>query len=57
MTTPSLPRRKTGASGHTLAIQEPIPGAPSRSLRVRAAGGWEKFMRRSSVTAEKAAEE
>ncbi|MGE7385600.1 hypothetical protein ACQKM2_08985 [Streptomyces sp. NPDC004126] len=47
MSTPSLPRRKPGASGRTLAIQASAPGAPSRALRVRAAGGWEKFMRRS----------
>ncbi|MER6218250.1 hypothetical protein ABT213_29890 [Streptomyces sp. NPDC001674] len=45
----SLPRRKPGASGRTLAIQEPSPGAPSRALRVRAAGGWEKFMRRADM--------
>ncbi|MFB6518721.1 hypothetical protein [Streptomyces sp. NPDC056401] len=25
---------------------DPRPGAPSRALRIRAAGGWERFMRR-----------
>ncbi|MFE2167832.1 hypothetical protein ACFXB3_22660 [Streptomyces sp. NPDC059447] len=49
MSTPSLPRRN-GASGRTLAIHEPSPGTPSRALRVRAAGGWEKFMRRCDMT-------
>ncbi|RKT04383.1 hypothetical protein BX286_2333 [Streptomyces sp. 3211.6] len=47
MSTSELPRRKPGASGRAVAIQEPSPGAPSRALRVRAAGGWEKFMRRA----------
>ncbi|MEU8776525.1 hypothetical protein [Streptomyces sp. NPDC048606] len=47
--TPSLPRRKPGASGRTLAIQEPSPGTPSRALRVRAVGGWEKFMSRTDM--------
>ncbi|WP_183068966.1 hypothetical protein [Streptomyces sp. gCLA4] len=52
MTTPSLPQRTPGYSGRERAAPEPAPGAPSRSLRVRAAGGWEKFMRRSGVTPE-----
>ncbi|MFE5301457.1 hypothetical protein [Streptomyces sp. NPDC056632] len=46
MTTPGLPRRTPGASGRMYTPPEPRPGAPSRALRVRAAGGWEKFMRR-----------
>ncbi|MGW7366654.1 hypothetical protein ACWGI8_25255 [Streptomyces sp. NPDC054841] len=46
MNTSELPRRIPGASGRTYTPPEPRPGAPSRALRVRAAGGWEKFMRR-----------
>ncbi|MFJ3841820.1 hypothetical protein ACIPY6_40845 [Streptomyces sp. NPDC090054] len=52
MSTPSLPRRKPGASELTLATQEPSPGAPSRALRVRAASGWNKFMRRTDMRPE-----
>ncbi|MFI8518722.1 hypothetical protein ACIGEZ_12985 [Streptomyces sp. NPDC085481] len=29
-----------------MTTSDPSPGAPSRALRVRAAGGWERFMRR-----------
>ncbi|MFF7444124.1 hypothetical protein [Streptomyces sp. NPDC008122] len=32
--------------GRTRIPQEVRPGVPSRALRVRAAGGWERFMRR-----------
>lgn len=46
MATSSLPLRAPGASGRTRGIPEPQPGTPSRELRKRAAGGWEKFMRR-----------
>ncbi|MCX4732389.1 hypothetical protein [Streptomyces sp. NBC_01363] len=46
MTTSELPRRNPGSSGRTCTPPEPRPGAPSRALRVRAAGGWERFMRR-----------
>ncbi|WP_181923909.1 hypothetical protein [Streptomyces inhibens] len=46
MTTSELPRKNPGASGRTYTPPEPQPGAPSRALRVRAASGWEKFMRR-----------
>lgn len=46
MTTSGLPRKNPGASGRTYTLPEPLPGAPSRALRVRAAGGWERFMRR-----------
>ncbi|MFF0550811.1 hypothetical protein ACFYUL_17825 [Streptomyces sp. NPDC004311] len=56
MSTPSLPRRKPGNSGRTFAIQEPMPGAPSRALRIRAASGWEKFMRRGEMKQEDGAQ-
>ncbi|MGW1804151.1 hypothetical protein [Streptomyces sp. NPDC002078] len=46
MTTSELPRRNPGASGRTSMPPKPQPGSPSRALRVRAASGWEKFMRR-----------
>ncbi|MFJ9812965.1 hypothetical protein ACIRTB_32590 [Streptomyces sp. NPDC101158] len=46
MTISGLPRRNSDASGRTHTPPEPRPGAPSRALRVRAADGWEKFMRR-----------
>ncbi|MCX4822701.1 hypothetical protein OG883_22930 [Streptomyces sp. NBC_01142] len=46
MTTSELPRRNPGTSGRTYTPPEPQPGAPSRALRVRAADGWERFMRR-----------
>ncbi|GLW04375.1 hypothetical protein [Streptomyces lavendulae] len=49
MSTPSQPRRKPGAGGRTLAKQEPGPGTPSWALRARAAGGWEKSMRRAWI--------
>ncbi|MFI9241489.1 hypothetical protein ACIGXF_02625 [Streptomyces sp. NPDC053086] len=52
MTTSELPRRNPGASGRTYTPSEPQPGAPSRALRVRAASGWEKFMRRSETRQE-----
>ncbi|MFD9220291.1 hypothetical protein ACFWDI_09820 [Streptomyces sp. NPDC060064] len=52
MTTSELPRRNPGASGRTYTPPEPQPGAPSRALRVRAASGWEKFMRRSETRQE-----
>ncbi|MFB7517219.1 hypothetical protein [Streptomyces sp. NPDC056144] len=47
MTTSDLPRRTPGASGRTYMPTEPQPGAPSRALRLRAAEGWERFMRRA----------
>ncbi|MFF4078281.1 hypothetical protein ACFYZN_02610 [Streptomyces sp. NPDC001777] len=46
MTTSGLPRRNPGARGRTYPPPEPRRGAPSRDLRVRAASGWERFMRR-----------
>lgn len=49
MNTSELPRRSPGASGRTFTPPEPQPGAPSRALRLRAAGGWEKFMRRAEI--------
>ncbi|MFC9791275.1 hypothetical protein ACFVJI_01340 [Streptomyces sp. NPDC127584] len=54
MTTPTsgLPRRDPGATGRTYPPPEPRPGAPSRALRVRAAGGWERFMRRAEARQE-----
>ncbi|WP_167739595.1 hypothetical protein [Streptomyces subrutilus] len=51
MTQP-LPRRAPGASGRQYTVPDPQPGAPSRSLRLRAAGGWVKFMRRSEMQPE-----
>ncbi|RKT08467.1 hypothetical protein BX286_6565 [Streptomyces sp. 3211.6] len=48
-TTPSLPRRKPGASGRTFEMQEPGPASPGRALRVRAAEGWERFVRRAET--------
>ncbi|GGS39163.1 hypothetical protein Snoj_28480 [Streptomyces nojiriensis] len=47
MTEP-LPRRTTGVSRRKAAAH-PLPGSPSRDLRLRAAGGWEKFMRRTEI--------
>ncbi|MEU8759867.1 hypothetical protein [Streptomyces sp. NPDC048659] len=47
MTMPQTPRRAPGANGRTYTPPEPRPGAPSRALRLRAADGWENFMRRS----------
>lgn len=35
-----------GAGGPPHPSPEPRPGAPSRALRLRAADGWERFMRR-----------
>ncbi|MGW7369508.1 hypothetical protein ACWGI8_40345 [Streptomyces sp. NPDC054841] len=49
MSTPFLPRRTPGASGRKYTVPEPLPGAPSRALRIRAAGGWERFMRRAEL--------
>ncbi|MCX4394369.1 MULTISPECIES: hypothetical protein [unclassified Streptomyces] len=47
MTTSEPPRRPPViADDHTLTPPEPLPGAPSRALRMRAADGWERFMRR-----------
>ena len=34
------------ANDRTLSPPESVPGAPSRALRIRAANGWERFMRR-----------
>ncbi|MET8296383.1 hypothetical protein ABZW02_20250 [Streptomyces sp. NPDC005180] len=47
MPTPSLPRRKPGASGRQSTVPEHLPGAPSRALRIRAADGWERFQQRA----------
>ncbi|MGA5191865.1 hypothetical protein [Streptomyces exfoliatus] len=49
MATPELPRRAPGSSGRTYAAPDPPPGAPSRALRMRAAAGWAKFMRRAEI--------
>ncbi|WP_306325309.1 hypothetical protein [Streptomyces venezuelae] len=46
MTTSGLPRTTPGAGSRTPA-GEPIPGAPSRALRLRAAAGWLRFMHRA----------
>ncbi|MEV6394099.1 hypothetical protein AB0M39_04840 [Streptomyces sp. NPDC051907] len=50
MSAPSLPRRAPGASGRKHTAPEPLPGSPSQALRIRAAGGWEKFMRRADLS-------
>lgn len=42
-----LPRPRTDVNERTLAPPLPQPGAPSRALRRRAAGGWQRFMRRA----------
>ncbi|MFH7596774.1 hypothetical protein WDV06_16990 [Streptomyces racemochromogenes] len=55
--TPSLPRRKPGASGRTFDGQEPDPGAPGRALRARATEGWERFMRRGDIDTRQEAED
>lgn len=34
-----------------MTIPDPPPGAPSRALRLRAAAGWERFMRRAEAQA------
>ncbi|WP_159050719.1 hypothetical protein [Streptomyces sp. IMTB 1903] len=52
----TLPRRKPGASGRQHMVPDPLPGAPSRALRVRAADGWEKFMRRADLDEPREAE-
>ncbi|GHH02680.1 hypothetical protein [Streptomyces gardneri] len=49
MTTPELPRRIPGSSERRHTAPEPAPGAPSRALRMRAAAGWARFMRRAEV--------
>ncbi|MCQ0024116.1 hypothetical protein M4914_14940 [Streptomyces somaliensis DSM 40738] len=49
MTTPSPPHRTPGAGGPVHPAPEPRPGAPSRALRLRAADGWERFMRRAEA--------
>lgn len=46
MDSPLLPRRTPGASGREYVVPNPEHGVPSRELRLRAAGGWERFMRR-----------
>lgn len=46
------PPRGTPVAGRRKDVvreEEPQPGAPSRDLRVRAAAGWERFMRRSGI--------
>ncbi|MFE2555507.1 hypothetical protein ACFXGT_05635 [Streptomyces sp. NPDC059352] len=45
----TLPRRTPGATGRRHTPPEPQHGVPSRELRKRAAGGWERFMRRFAV--------
>ncbi|MGC0332330.1 hypothetical protein RKD23_005320 [Streptomyces sp. SAI-170] len=41
------PRRPPDiATDRTLSLPAPVPGVPSRALRIRAANGWERFMRR-----------
>ncbi|MEU5215959.1 hypothetical protein AB0G79_07135 [Streptomyces sp. NPDC020807] len=52
MTISEPPRRNPGASGRTDAPPEPLPVAPSRALRLRAADGWERFMRRAEARQE-----
>ncbi|MFB7358324.1 hypothetical protein [Streptomyces gardneri] len=49
MTASDLPRRTPGSSGRSRTTPEPTPGAPSRALRMRAAAGWARFMRRAEV--------
>ncbi|WP_024759938.1 hypothetical protein [Streptomyces exfoliatus] len=49
MSTPDLPRRTPGATGRRYTAPEPAPGAPSWALRMRAAAGWAKFMRRAEA--------
>ncbi|MFD5105284.1 hypothetical protein [Streptomyces cinereoruber] len=49
MDSPLLPRRTPGASGREYAVPKPEHGVPSRELRLRAASGWERFMRRSAA--------
>ncbi|MFC9754950.1 hypothetical protein [Streptomyces sp. NPDC056921] len=47
MTTSEPRRRPPGiADDRTLSPPESLAGAPSRALRIRAADGWERFMRR-----------
>ncbi|MEV5202810.1 hypothetical protein [Streptomyces sp. NPDC053720] len=46
MTIPEPPRKSPEADGRTLTPPKTLPGAPSRALRMRAADGWERFMRR-----------
>ncbi|MFE2128656.1 hypothetical protein [Streptomyces amritsarensis] len=49
----TLPRRTPGASGRKHSTTpEPQPGEPSRSLRIRAAGGWKRFVRRTEMQPE-----
>ncbi|MEU3687989.1 hypothetical protein [Streptomyces narbonensis] len=42
----TLPRRTPGESGHASGIPDREHGVPSRELRERAAGGWDRFLRR-----------
>ncbi|MCY0938525.1 hypothetical protein [Streptomyces sp. H34-S4] len=52
----TLPRRTPGPSGRQRAVPESLPGAPTRALRIRAASGWEKFMRLAEVRDQEATE-
>ncbi|MFE2558959.1 hypothetical protein ACFXGT_23615 [Streptomyces sp. NPDC059352] len=49
MSMPELPRRTPGSSERSYPTPEPAPGAPSRALRMRAAAGWARFMRRAEA--------
>ncbi|MER7537172.1 hypothetical protein ABTX77_20665 [Streptomyces sp. NPDC097704] len=49
MTTSELPRRTPGINGRNHTHPAPTPSAPSRALRLRAAAGWVRFMRRAEV--------
>ncbi|MFJ3637649.1 hypothetical protein [Streptomyces sp. NPDC090112] len=57
MSTSELPGKAPAARGRTCTLTEPQPESPSRSLRIRAAGGWERFMRRAEISLRQEAEE
>lgn len=55
MPTPDPPDPKP-ALRPWIALAEPHPGSPSRALRLRAADGWERFMRRLDAARAQAAD-
>ncbi|MGW2655430.1 hypothetical protein ACWC1D_17475 [Streptomyces sp. NPDC001478] len=52
MRTSETPRSSPGTGSRGRAQPEPVPGPPSRALRMRAARGWVRFMRRAEAETE-----
>ncbi|MFD4374653.1 hypothetical protein [Streptomyces sp. NPDC058486] len=55
MSTPG-PQHPKPTPHRPLTRAESHPGSPSRALRLRAADGWERFMRRLDATRDQAAD-